>query len=112
MTYIQQAIRDAVEKGQFNPWPAVWGKTTFVEAGTTRAWWKNPVTKRRVSIVLTAIFFDPSFWQALGKARGWGIEPSGSIWQGVEQWRIRWHDFIDHLADGKDAESFFNDLSI
>jgi hypothetical protein len=25
-------------------------------------------------------------------------------------WLVNWHRFIDHLAEGKDAESFFNEL--
>lgn len=53
---------------------------------------------------------DPKFWQALGKAEGWGIEPSGSIWQGKEQWIIYGHDFLDHIFALKDPESFFASL--
>lgn len=57
----------------------------------------------------------PSFWQSLGKALGWDNErdledyldahegrmPKHFQWQGI------WHRFIDHLATGKDAASFF-----
>jgi hypothetical protein len=28
----------------------------------------------------------------------------------IRQWIYQWHRFIDHLADGKDADSFFKDL--
>lgn len=28
----------------------------------------------------------------------------------IEAWVMEWHRFIDHLAEGKDAESFFKDL--
>jgi hypothetical protein len=41
---------------------------------------------------------DPDFWKALTTARKW---------EDVNSWRFHWHRFIDHLADGKDAESFF-----
>jgi hypothetical protein len=41
---------------------------------------------------------DPDFWKALAKARKW---------EDANAWRFHWHRFIDHLADGKDAESFF-----
>jgi hypothetical protein len=41
---------------------------------------------------------DPEFWKALATARKW---------EDVNAWRFHWHRFIDHLADGKDAESFF-----
>ncbi len=56
------------------------------------------------------ILLDPAFWESLGKAMEWGIEPSGSIWQGQPKWRIRWHRFIDHLAEGGTPETFFKDL--
>lgn len=98
-----------------------------------------------------AAFIDPLFWQALGKALGWGIKKidnkkkcpecgglgmtatpdgeqhdcfncgnRGKITIQVDQkvgrdgyinaWQSYWHDFIDHLAEGKDADSFFNEL--
>lgn len=66
---------------------------------------------------------DPLFWQALGKGCGWTSicnvcrkiyvdecfinhvgQPIGSVW------KYNWHRFIDHLAEGKDAESFFTSL--
>jgi hypothetical protein len=46
-------------------------------------------------------FVSPSFWKSLGRARGWL----------PDVWRGHWHRFIDHLADGNDAESFFRDLN-
>lgn len=51
----------------------------------------------------SSIFIDPAFWQALGKARGWIAPPSGQAY-------FYQHRFIDHLAGGKDAESFFAEL--
>jgi hypothetical protein len=44
---------------------------------------------------------DPDFWKALATARKW---------EDTNAWRFHWHRFIDHLADGKDAESFFASL--
>lgn len=54
---------------------------------------------------LNACFLDPLFWQSLGKAMGW-IYLSDT----PEHWKKEWHRFIDHLAEGKDAESFFESL--
>lgn len=45
---------------------------------------------------------DPLFWQALIKKEG--------VFAGKAYWLWGWHDFIDHLAEGKDADSFFNKL--
>ena len=53
---------------------------------------------------------DPEFWRCLGKAEGWGIEPSGSIWQGEPQWKIYWHRFIDALSEGQTPDQFFTEL--
>lgn len=74
---------------------------------------------------LSIYFLDPLFWQSLGKAMGWnqgdiGVcsscgsrgeaenhvkcncsEPLPEI---IEEWLYQWHRFIDHLAEGKDAE--------
>ncbi len=60
---------------------------------------------------------DPLFWQSLGKALGWDEirlgKPEGhAIPWGEEywQWRYEWHCFIDHIAEGKDVDSFFKEL--
>lgn len=62
---------------------------------------------------------DPKFWQALGKSLGWGekCKNCGSIANGlcqehkyIRDWKIPWHRFIDHLAEGKDVDEFFKDL--
>lgn len=71
---------------------------------------------------------DPLFWQALINAigQGKGIKHTyrrrtkkGSKkyitmkrnWRGGQRsWKYQWHRFIDHLASGKDADSFFKEL--
>ncbi len=72
------------------------------------------------------ILLDPLFWQALGKAEGWVVticwfcgkeceiafsEDSDCCNEKVsDEWEYRWHSFIDHLAAGKDINSFFDNL--
>lgn len=64
---------------------------------------------------LSKILLTIEFWKCLGKAEGWtkGWEtkdaphPDGSYKVG---WLHHWHNFIDHLAEEKDVESFFNSL--
>jgi hypothetical protein len=51
-------------------------------------------------------FLLPDFWQSLGKALGWILEGHA----GRKQWKEEWHRLIDHLAEGKTAESFFESL--
>ena len=64
------------------------------------------------------IALDKNFWQALGKAMGWEGKPctckvdttDGRCIYNGDEWRHQWHRFIDHLAEGKDTDSFFKEL--
>lgn len=90
---LEQAIRDAVEKGG-------WVCGACVEPLRNYHWYKE------------AILLDPAFWQALGKARGWRLKATasnGELYQ-LDEWPRRWLDLIRHLASGKDVESFFEGL--
>ena len=66
------------------------------------------------------IFLDPLFWQALGKSLGWSEENEYKCrrspaynWQTIRRsgWHAKWIELIDHLAEGKDAESWFGEIS-
>ena len=48
---------------------------------------------------------DPTFWQALASR----LEAEGRYPHG--DWKILWHDFIEHLIDGGSAEGFFAPLT-
>jgi len=58
---------------------------------------------------LNEFFLDPDFWEALGKTERWASQyaDDGGEYEG---WLANWHSFLDHLADGKDPESFFKEL--
>ncbi len=134
MTHVEQAIRDAVEKGGYRDgaifhYAIDHNFVTVVPKG-------EPETVDGVDnsdlVYLAVIFLDPTFWQALGKARGWDgktlvrrgaiignfvtpdHKPYAEMGFGMDYistWCFHWHRFIDHLAEGKDAESFFASLS-
>lgn len=59
---------------------------------------------------------DPLFWQSLGKAMGWGKNREiqtprlGSNVKIKGEWFHYWHRLIDHLAEGRSIESFFEEL--
>ena len=56
-------------------------------------------------------FQNPQFWQALGKAMGWNkLAPYELVNKNIPEWHYHWHKFIDHLAEGGDPTSFFNQL--
>lgn len=87
MTYTEQAVRLAVEGG--------WIAKMCVDVEKKYRWY------------IHQILLDPTFWTSLGKGMGWGGEnnlaPEMRLWT----WKDYWHSLIDHLAQGKDIESFF-----
>lgn len=108
---IQQAIEKAIEGGWKHPFT---GLPAF--RAPTEEWLKENWRK------YAHIFLDPLFWQSLGKAMGWKMVNDFSGEQCVRQhgnctdmdcnpeWKYMWHRFIDHLAEGKDAKSFFEKI--
>ena len=52
-------------------------------------------------------FLNPLFWQAVGKVREWKDKSEYTLMYG---WEIKWHQFIDHLAEGDDYETALSKL--
>lgn len=87
---IQEAIKKAIDGG--------WDSTGMVHEE------KNDICN--------GLFLDPLFWKALGKAMWWGDGRfKVSDWQ-THGWLFHWHRLIDHLAEGKSVESFFEQLKL
>jgi hypothetical protein len=65
-------------------------------------------------------FLDLSFWQSLGKELGWNgrwmvqiftdHDDQSATVDGAPRWKYELHRFIDHLVEGKDAETYFTEL--
>lgn len=117
---IQQAIEKAIEGGYYYGDIGVAhievrkGEKGYAVVAQTEGSW--------AIYALEIILMSPLFWQSLGKAMGW-CEYAVCIhdgkmncfeknhWAGyMGEWKWHWHRFIDHLAEGKDAESFFEAL--
>lgn len=97
---MKEAIQKAIEGGWHG---GDWTFNTFSGQG-------DIVLERKeysVYIPRSEAFLDPLFWQSLGKSLGWGKQ---SIYGKIEKWKQEWHNFIDHLAEGKDPEEFFTNL--
>lgn len=94
---MQEAIKRAIEGGY---------KNQITEDFLLEQKTGDTLTKYDYALTL----IDPEFWKCLGKAEGWGEMPSGDMWQGKNKWIYQWHNFIDHLAEGKDIESYFKKL--
>lgn len=116
---MKNAIKLAIEGG-WNPekYRQIWQYNPNNRVGVTDSY--------RAGLTHWDITSDPLFWQALGKTMGWGkriiierqdietkdgrVVRSDTDAEMVPEWKFYWHRFIDHLAEGKDAESFFNQL--
>lgn len=118
---LQQAIEKAIEGGYLN---------NFTDDGSKVIDIKDEDTADgKISIAFylreTDRFYfnkykicsDPLFWQALGKSMGWKeeyyIQPKLLDDSKVKiraEYIDVWHRFIDHLAEGKDIESYFEKL--
>jgi hypothetical protein len=96
---LERAIKDAAELGDFGP--REFRPYAKIELGeqaypATHVWFQSE-DGEECGFPISQILLDPTFWQALGKARGWGNL----------EWLIRWHGLIDHLAAERRIETFF-----
>ena len=71
--------------------------------------------------IYSEMFLKPKFWQALGKAEGWGnmyskysswVDESDGSWNKgeLQKWEHEMHQFIDHLIAEKPIDEFFENL--
>jgi hypothetical protein len=109
---IEDAIEKAIEGG-YNKTQLV-GKAVIeknvwgIEEKFGRTWEEEKTD----AIFLLA----PSFWQSFGEAMGWRENEMLLQWAndnvpiGDTHWLYQWHRFIDHLAEGNTAKSFFETL--
>lgn len=124
---MEQAIKKAIEGGyKVNGHPLRWDDKT-------NSWWYywmsedeygNPIELENPACLEHPSYFwqmvsKPLFWQALGNSLGWFYPDGRSVAKYTnndpkrtqkDMWLWHWHRFIDHLAEGKDIDIFFNDL--
>ena len=79
MTHTKQFIEDAVAGGYVNG-NMINNNLSYEDNFKLQSW-------------------NPDFWKAVGKTRGWD-----KGWLGAEDWKTEWSIFIDHMADGKTIE--------
>lgn len=104
---IQQAIEKAIEGG-WKPvlWIDIWKAGDTHDLGVVIIY---GMEGERVPVLIDRVVLKPDFWQALGKSMGWEAGIDTYPYKNVA-WIRKWHYFIDHLAEGKDIESFFEAL--
>lgn len=100
----QQAIRDALDGG--------WDTVDYSTAQLSPIEITN---ERRVQLLAEEPYeylLQPSFWQAVGRTRGWKDWSKGycsccrlsEVKHKAPEWLYNMHRFIDHLADGDSIE--------
>lgn len=124
MEYTEKAIRLAIGGG-YKPEP--YRTRQFIR---TSRWTYQHMQTSSASMAYSEIFLDPLFWQALGKSLGWAEDDKPYACKGCGtigvmdsnhmhdcpikdrklSWLSYWLSFIRHLAEVKDAESFFKEL--
>lgn len=57
---------------------------------------------------------NPNFWKALGKHQGWeeDVDKFDDKHLVGKQYLSYWHLFIDHIAQEKNIDDFFNNLLV
>lgn len=108
MTYTEQAIKIAIENSYepFKSFKMSEATNTFIRSKSLAVHIKGSTAGKNYY----EIFFDPLFWQALGRGLGWEEDVNFTKYGAMSGWRYAWHRFIDHLIEGKDIESFFEQL--
>ena len=108
MTAIETAIKQALDAG--------WDDTNYAFASRPTEF---DMPKVGASQYGKDLCLDPAFWKALGKARDWEGIAQYDVKERVDDdtsfhfttemavWQHQMHRLIDHLADGREPESFF-----
>lgn len=78
--------------------------------------YKHPKEINYMDAELALCMQDPKFWQALGKAMGWGENEIIGTVDGIpvynlKKWLKEWHQFIDYLASNGTADDYFKSLN-
>lgn len=111
---MKEAIRLSIEGGYNTPY--VFQGFSFLE------WFgKERFSEEEISLIL----LDPLFWKCLGKSlrldsihyehcaaaeyHEFGNSKECDC-SAKDEWKVNWHRFIDHLANGGNADEFFTNL--
>ena len=117
---IQEAVTKATEGG-YHIHGADGMDTDYVGANSEYSVWTRKDNASSFIVPVAETFLDPHFWLALGCALGWeqtvvtmhAVENGRPtiVTRAGQHWLSHWHHFIDHLAEGKTPEAFFDTLT-
>jgi len=117
---IQDAVTKATEGG-YHMHAADGMDTDYVGANSEYSVWTRKDNASSFIVPVAETFLDPHFWLALGRGLGWeqvvrtvhAVENGrpAVVTRAGQPWLSHWHHFIDHLAEGKTPEAFFDTLT-
>jgi hypothetical protein len=117
---IQEAVTKATEGG-YHIHAADGMETDYVGANSEYSVWTRKDNASSFIVPVAETFMDPHFWLALGRGLGWeqAVRTVHAVENGRptivtragQHWLSHWHHFIDHLAEGKTPEAFFDTLT-
>lgn len=100
-------IKEAIELAVENGWLPIEYR---YENSEMKEYWRRQQVGEFAGVDRSEAFLDPVFWSSLGKGLGWVNSNQTYVPRPDTNWRVQWHFFIDHLAEGKDAVDFFAEL--
>jgi hypothetical protein len=116
---IQDAVTKATEGG-YHIKGSDGMDTDYVGANSEYSVWTRKDNASSFIVPVAETFMDPHFWLALGRGLGWeqAVRTVHAVENGRptvvtragQHWLSHWHGFIDHLAEGKTPEAFFDTL--
>lgn len=97
---MNNAIKLAIEKGGYKYGHGVDGDYE------TDGWsYQEIIDEARDKVIL-----DPLFWQALGKALGWGTTTASNNFGYKNSWQYYAHQYINLILTGGDTDKFWKEL--
>jgi len=84
----------------------------YIPEGGIQKEWNPKIEKIQdcADLNISDCVLDPKFWIAVGKELDWTHSEIGQIGNYVEDWKIKMHQMIDHLIEGKSIEDFISTL--
>lgn len=102
---IKEFIQKAIQGG--------WGNFTTEEREKAEQMVSEPLREMTAAEIL----LDPLAWQAVGKVEGWGVTDrcwgcnySEGPTDDTPIWKVKWHQMLDALAEGKTIEQYLETL--
>lgn len=111
---MENAIKRSIEGGwKFKGYKTLKVESTSMGNGVYQIIFEDKAGEDYNLVEQQVILLDPEFWKCLGRAEGWVNQRTRNQIDQLEivnRWEAEWHFFIDHLANKRNIDEFFNEL--